>query len=82
MDPERGSNEGLGWPQDLPPPSDIERLLAIYVATGEGQGAYMAAKTSEEEARGPNPLRPRRLITGTGPITPDSDEINLTERVI
>lgn len=28
--------------------SEIERLLEIYVATGEGQGSFLAAKVSEE----------------------------------
>jgi hypothetical protein len=78
MDPERGSDEAL---RGLPPSSYIEHLLAIYVATGEGQGAYIAAKTSEE-ARGPNSLRLRRLITGTSPLTPDFDDINIAPREI
>lgn len=78
MDPERGPDEGR---RGLPSFPEIERLLAIYVATGEGQGAYMAAKTSEE-ARGPDSLRLRRPITGTSPITPDSDEINIAPREI
>lgn len=39
--------------QDLPSFPEIERLLAIYVATGEGRGAYRAAKASEK-TRGPH----------------------------
>jgi hypothetical protein len=34
--------------RDLPSSSQIQRLLAIYVATGEGRGAFLAAKLSEE----------------------------------
>jgi hypothetical protein len=36
----------------LPSFLEIERLLGIYVATGEGQGAFLAAKVSEE-TKGP-----------------------------
>jgi hypothetical protein len=36
----------------LPSFQDIERLLEIYVATGEGRGAFHAAKVSEE-TKGP-----------------------------
>ena len=34
---------------DIPSFPEIERLLAIYVATGEGKGAYIAAKVAEEQ---------------------------------
>ena len=81
MDPERVTAEGLRWPRYLPSSSEIECLLAIYVATGEGQGAYAAAKTSEE-ARGPNSLRLRRLITRTSPLMPGFDEIDIAPRKI
>ena len=33
---------------DIPSFQDIERLLGIYVATGEGRGAYLAAQESQE----------------------------------
>jgi hypothetical protein len=80
MDSERGSDEEPGWLRGLSS-SYIERLLAIYAATGEGQGAYIAAKTSEE-ARGSNSLRLRRLITGTSPLMPNFDGINTAPREI
>ena len=35
-------------PGDYPSYSELERLLALYVATGEGKGAYIAAKVAEE----------------------------------
>ena len=38
--------------QNLPAFSDVERLLGLYVATGEGRGAYLAAKKEEEREWG------------------------------
>jgi hypothetical protein len=35
--------------RNLPSFLEIERLLELYVATGEGRGAYLAAKMKEEE---------------------------------
>jgi hypothetical protein len=35
--------------QNLPSFPDVERLLGLYVATGEGRGAYLAAKKEEEK---------------------------------
>jgi hypothetical protein len=38
--------------RNLPSFSDVERLLGLYVATGEGRGAYLAAKKEEEKVWG------------------------------
>jgi hypothetical protein len=43
---------GIRLKQSLPAIPDIEGLLQLYVATGEGQGAYLAAKKEEERTWG------------------------------
>ena len=45
-----GLPPGYRLPADLPSFQEIERLLALYVATGEGKGAYIAAKVAEEQS--------------------------------